>query len=247
MSAVSTCTCLAAAPRTVSVAPSHLIRAPSQAVHADRAPSGGYARRQLDCRKSNKRVQLRAQLRSTSDFFEASEKVSDVASNIAKKMAALVKEVDAEAHNKFGSIKPATADTELQLGFHVDLRESAHAYQCIADMPGISKQHIKVLLAAPAFTAICWLGWHKLRHTMMTLRQPTLALVQVEVDKEQNLCIKGERLTPADSKEWKYNQQERETGTLQRKFELPEDADTSNVSAKLVEGVLTITVNKLDT
>ena len=68
----------------------------------------------------------------------------------------------------------------------------------------------------------------------------------MEVDKEQNLCIKGERLNPADSKGWKYNQQERETGTLQRKFELPEDADTSNLSAKLVEGVLTITVNKLD-
>lgn len=92
-------------------------------------------------------MRLRAQLRNTSDFFEASEKVSGVASNIAKKMAALMKEVDAEAHNKFGSIKPATTDTELQLGFHVDLRESAHAYQCIADMPGISKQHIKVSLA----------------------------------------------------------------------------------------------------
>lgn len=158
-----------------------------------------------------------------------------------------MKEVDAEAHNKLGSTKPATADTELQLSFHVDLRESAHAYQCIADMPGISKQHIKVSLAAPAFTAFCWHGWHKSRCTMITLRQPILALVQVEVDQEQKLCIKGERLTPADSQGWKYNQQEREAGTLQRKFELPEDADTSNISAKLVEGVLTITVNKLDT
>ena len=58
------------------------------------------------------------------------------------------------------------------------------------------------------------------------------------------MCIKAERHTSANST-CKYTKQERHIGTLERMFELPEDADVGQVSAKLADGVLTIRINKL--
>ena len=70
--------------------------------------------------------------------------------------------------------------------------------------------------------------------------------IQVSVDKNRHLCIAGDRSASSESNSWKIIRQERPTGTLQRKFELPEDANISHLSAKLAEGLLTITVAKLD-
>ena len=73
-------------------------------------------------------------------------------SHIADTLARLMHEVEQEAINftaEFGqtvagdSQNPAQP-AEAQPAFQVDLRESAKAYQCIADLPGIAKEDIQV-------------------------------------------------------------------------------------------------------
>jgi HSP20 family protein len=47
-------------------------------------------------------------------------------------------------------------------------------------------------------------------------------------------------------KDLKYNRKESFTGTYKRSFILPDDADAENISAAMEDGVLTVTVAKLD-
>lgn len=90
-------------------------------------------------------AKVRAWTSSSSDFVKASEKVSDAASKITRKLADLIKEVDAEAQQHFGSGEPVPSDSaEEPLAFKVDLLECADAYQCIAEMPGVSRESMQV-------------------------------------------------------------------------------------------------------
>ena len=113
-------------------------------------------RQQLGCERRRRVASI--QLRGTSDIFGASAQVSGAALHIANKLAKLMAEVDAETRHHFGSVEPAPENTDPQPGsFQVDLRESTTAYQCIADMTGMSKQNIQVSLnaAAPVFCLPC--------------------------------------------------------------------------------------------
>lgn len=75
-------------------------------------------------------------------------------SNIADTLARLVHEVEQEAKNFTADFTAGQKDegdslnvshlSEGQSAFQVDLRESAKAYQCIADLPGVAKEHIQV-------------------------------------------------------------------------------------------------------
>lgn len=71
--------------------------------------------------------------------------------------------------------------------------------------------------------------------------------VQVQVDKDRNLIISGTRKAADDTESaWKAQQTERRQGGFSRKFKLYDDADVSKIFAKTVDGVLTITVRKLE-
>ncbi|KAL9263761.1 17.9 kDa class II heat shock protein-like protein [Drosera capensis] len=69
--------------------------------------------------------------------------------------------------------------------------------------------------------------------------------IKVQVEDGNVLVISGERKKEEEEKDVKYLRVERREGRFMRKFVLPENADTDNVSAVSRDGVLTVTVKKL--
>jgi HSP20 family protein len=66
--------------------------------------------------------------------------------------------------------------------------------------------------------------------------------LSIKLSKERVLTISGERKAPlADVS---LQQQERVLGSFERRWQLPEDAESEGISAKVADGVLTITVPK---
>ncbi|KAF6261759.1 HSP20-like chaperone [Scenedesmus sp. NREL 46B-D3] len=66
--------------------------------------------------------------------------------------------------------------------------------------------------------------------------------LSIKLSKERVLTISGERKAPlADAP---LQQQERVLGSFERRWQLPEDAESEGISAKVADGVLTITVPK---
>jgi HSP20 family protein len=66
--------------------------------------------------------------------------------------------------------------------------------------------------------------------------------LSIKLSKERVLTISGERKSPlADAP---LQQQERAVGSFERRWQLPEDAESEGISAKVADGVLTITVPK---
>ena len=68
--------------------------------------------------------------------------------------------------------------------------------------------------------------------------------------KEINITIdKNELIISSDkevSDEVKYTRKEFEYGTFNRKFRLPDDVNTDKISAKFTNGILTITIPKME-
>ena len=60
----------------------------------------------------------------------------------------------------------------------------------------------------------------------------------------RNLMISGERKIPFEGENVKYHRREREAGKFSRVIGLPGETDTDNVNAKMVNGVLTVTIAK---
>ena len=58
------------------------------------------------------------------------------------------------------------------------------------------------------------------------------------------LCIKGERRSEKEEKKKNYHRRECMMGTFERSFRMPEAADSSKITAKVKNGVLTIHVGK---
>ena len=67
--------------------------------------------------------------------------------------------------------------------------------------------------------------------------------VKVTVEKGV-LTISGERRFEKEEKEKKYHRIERSYGSFTRSFNVPDDADSSNVSAEFKDGVLTVKLVK---
>jgi HSP20 family protein len=68
--------------------------------------------------------------------------------------------------------------------------------------------------------------------------------IQVEL-LSRSLWIKGERRSEKEERRKDYHLSEREFGSFQRCFSLPEDVDTDRIEANLSKGVLTVTLPKL--
>jgi HSP20 family protein len=65
--------------------------------------------------------------------------------------------------------------------------------------------------------------------------------LSIKLNKERVLTVSGERQPPVTKD---FSQKERVYGPFSRSWTLPEDADSEGISAKVSEGVLTITVPK---
>ncbi|OVA04780.1 Alpha crystallin/Hsp20 domain [Macleaya cordata] len=69
--------------------------------------------------------------------------------------------------------------------------------------------------------------------------------IKVQVEDQNVLVISGERKREEEKEGVKYVRMERRVGKFMRKFVLPENANTDEISAVCQDGVLTVTVEKL--
>lgn len=60
----------------------------------------------------------------------------------------------------------------------------------------------------------------------------------------RNLTISGERKIPAEGENVRYHRREREAGRFSRVVSLPGDVNAEKVEAKMVNGILTVTIGK---
>jgi HSP20 family protein len=60
----------------------------------------------------------------------------------------------------------------------------------------------------------------------------------------RNLAISGERKIRSEGETAKYHRREREAGKFSRIIGLPGDIDADNIDAKMVNGVLTVSIGK---
>ncbi|XVE79489.1 hypothetical protein DITRI_Ditri14bG0063300 [Diplodiscus trichospermus] len=70
--------------------------------------------------------------------------------------------------------------------------------------------------------------------------------VKVEVDDDRVLQISGERDIEKEDKNDTWHRMERSSGKFMRRFRLPENAKMDQIKASMENGVLTVTVPKLD-
>lgn len=60
------------------------------------------------------------------------------------------------------------------------------------------------------------------------------------------LTLAGERKISEEAGDARYHRREREAGRFSRAVSLPGDIDTDNVKARLVDGVVTVTISKAE-
>nr|AFV46380.1 ACD-ScHsp26-like protein [Tamarix hispida] len=70
--------------------------------------------------------------------------------------------------------------------------------------------------------------------------------VKVEVEDGRVLQITGERSREREEKNDQWHRMERSSGRFMRRFRLPENARTEEVKASMENGVLTVTVPKME-
>ncbi|KAK8596423.1 hypothetical protein V6N13_001049 [Hibiscus sabdariffa] len=70
--------------------------------------------------------------------------------------------------------------------------------------------------------------------------------VKVEIEDERVLQISGERHVEKEEKKDTWHRVERSSGKFSRRFRLPEDVKMEDVKASMENGVLTVTVPKLE-
>ncbi len=82
---------------------------------------------------------------------------------------------------------------------------------------------------------------------VIALDLPGIAEQDVHVEAlDRQLTIRAERKDARDSESTRWHRKEQRYGAFSRTIILPETADTSRVEAKLAQGVLTVTVQKLE-
>lgn len=79
----------------------------------------------------------------------------------------------------------------------------------------------------------------------ITAELPGMAESDVEIKASNgNLTIRGEKSEETEEKEADYHLSERRFGRFQRTFRLPDGVDAAKIDAKMVNGVLTVTLPK---
>ncbi|KAM0897357.1 hypothetical protein ACQ4PT_022618 [Festuca glaucescens] len=137
----------------------------------------------------------------------------------------------ADPFDAFRSIVPAVSgntETALFANARVDWKQTPEAHVFKADLPGVKKEEVKV----------------KCGRTVCPACGP--ALVKVEVEDGNVLVVSGKRSREKENKNDKWHLVERSSGKFVRRFRLPENAKVEQVKAGLENGVLTITVPKVE-
>lgn len=70
--------------------------------------------------------------------------------------------------------------------------------------------------------------------------------VKVEIEDDRVLQISGERKVEKEDKNDTWHRVERSSGSFMRRFRLPENAKMDGVKASMENGVLTVTVPKVE-
>ena len=82
-------------------------------------------------------------------------------------------------------------------------------------------------------------------HYRIRAELPGLKAEEISLQiKGRNLMISGERRIPAEDGEARYHRREREAGRFSRVIGLPGEVDADHVDAKMVNGVLAVTLAK---
>lgn len=133
----------------------------------------------------------------------------------------------------------AMAATTALGSLKVDVRETAAAYEIMADMPGVAKEDVKLSFAAD--TGALTIEAERRERREETLPAPAPAADGAAVDGPvEGVAAEEQQEQPLV----KYHFKETTYGKAVRSFKLPQDADASNVEASLSEGVLRITIPK---
>lgn len=124
----------------------------------------------------------------------------------------------------------------------VDILDSPKDYTFYLDVPGLSKSDIQVSYFA-------WLRAYIVLYYLRNENLNILCMMQVTVEDDSTLVIRsnGKRKREDGEQEGcKYVRLERRAPQkLLRKFRLPENANVGAITAKCVNGVLTLVVDKL--
>lgn len=70
--------------------------------------------------------------------------------------------------------------------------------------------------------------------------------LKVQVEENKILQISGERVKEKEDQNDKWHRVERQCGSFLRRFRLPEDANPNQISCTLENGVLNVTVPKVE-
>ncbi len=82
---------------------------------------------------------------------------------------------------------------------------------------------------------------------MLSMDIPGLTKQDLEVTLEKNiLSISGEKKSEDEDDDRKYHLVERRYGSFKRSFKLPDDIDSGKISAKVENGILSITIEKAE-
>lgn len=116
--------------------------------------------------------------------------------------------------------------------FPVDVEESAQEYTFVADVPGLGKNDIKVQVNKDRVLSIS--GERQQRSVSAKSASTSDSTVEVEGAEDSNSAQKVQR-----------KRQERRFGTFKRTWNLPEDADVSQIKATVDQGVLSLMINRV--
>jgi HSP20 family protein len=108
-----------------------------------------------------------------------------------------------------------TATTLPHKWFQIDVKENAGTFEVSADVPGVPKEGVKVELSRDNRT------------------------LYISAEKRSQAAETGDR----DG--WTFHREERSSEQRSRAVRLPPSADPTRVSARVVEGVLHVTIPKL--
>lgn len=88
-------------------------------------------------------------------------------------------------------------------------------------------------------------AWETVSEYVVQLELPGIDKERVEIEVVgQEIWVYGERRMEKDVRGAKYHLLERSYGPFARKFEFPQEVDQSTISARLDNGLLTITIPK---
>ncbi|KAL3138379.1 hypothetical protein ABBQ32_006181 [Trebouxia sp. C0010 RCD-2024] len=126
-----------------------------------------------------------------------------------------------------------TEQARDSMWFPVDVEENAQEYTFVADVPGLGKNDIKVQV-------------NKNRELSISgERRRRASTASSSSDTSNDVEGQGSESSKASAPTMQRTRQERRFGSFRRTWNLPEDADVSQIRASVDQGVLTLVVNRV--